>query len=84
MWGGGLIEVFNHKVTGLFSFVTELKKRAAFSVGADEGSQEPFSQRGQVPSLLHLSFEECMNQQLQSTEMLLEFENLTFLSFYFF
>lgn len=32
-WGGGLIEVFNHKVTGLFSFVTELKKGCFFGEG---------------------------------------------------
>lgn len=49
MWGGGLIEVFNHKVTGLFSFVTELKKKkkkGCFLVGAGEGSQEPFLSEG--------------------------------------
>ena len=43
--GGGLLEVFNHKVTGLLSFVTELKK-GCFLVGADEGSQEPFLSEG--------------------------------------
>lgn len=47
--GGGLIEVFNHKVTGLFSFVTELKKRAAFWWGQMKAHRSPFSQRGQVP-----------------------------------
>lgn len=50
--GGGLIEVFNHKVTGLFSFVTELK-RAAFWWGQMKAHRSPFSQRGQVyPSLI--------------------------------
>ena len=46
--GRGLIEVFNHKVTGLFSFVTELK-RAAFWWGQMKAHRSPFSQRGQVP-----------------------------------
>ena len=75
--GGGLIEVFNHKVTGLLSFVTELKK-GCFLVGADEGSQEPFLSEGTSTLPLFLWFEKCMEQQLQWTEMLLEFENLTF------
>lgn len=63
--GGGLIEVFNHKVTGLFSFVTELKK-GCFLVGADEGSQEPFLSEGTSTLPLFLLFEKCMKQQLQS------------------
>lgn len=56
MWVGGLIEVFNHKVTGLFSFVTELKKGLLFLVGADEGSQEPFLLEGPstLPYIFHL------------------------------
>lgn len=62
-----MIEVFNHKVTGLFSFVTELKKKkGCFSVGADEGSQEPFLSEGTSTLPLFLSFEKCMKQQLQS------------------
>ena len=49
-------------------------------MGADEGSQEPFLSEGTSTLPWFPSFEKHMKQQ--STEMLLEFENLTF-SFFF-
>lgn len=52
-------------------------------MGADEGSQEPFLLEGTSTLPLLLSFEKCVKQQLQLTEMLLEFENLTFSFFLF-
>ena len=51
-------------------------------MGADEGSQEPFLSEGTSTRPWFPSFEKRMKQQLRSTEMLLEFENLTF-SFFF-
>lgn len=75
-----MIEVFNHSHR-TFSFVTELKKiikkkKGCFLAGAGKGSQEPFLLRGKYPSV-QLLFEECMNQQLELTKMLLELKNLT-------
>lgn len=43
--GGRVVEVFNNKVTGLLSFVTELK-RAAFWWGQKKAHRSPFSPRG--------------------------------------